>query len=260
MEIEYDGSGFHGWQIQPNVRTVQGAVEDALCTALGQEIHVHGTSRTDAGVHAYGQCASFSGDFGIPAERIPIAVSNLLDDARIVSAQDVPCGFHARYSAMGKTYLYRISLSEAPDIFLRNYRYQLNDGLDTGKMVEALKQFEGMHDFNAFRSAGGKEPETTVRTIHEAALEERQTEDSRGMPVREIEIRVTGDGFLYNMVRILVGTLVNVGRGRIAPEDISGIIKSGDRTKAGHTAPPQGLWLEQVYFSPILRGKAEIWK
>jgi tRNA pseudouridine38-40 synthase len=215
---------------------------------MGQSVHVHGTSRTDAGVHAYGQCASFSGNFGIPVERIPVAVNNLLEDAAVVSAREVSNGFHARYSAVGKTYLYRICVSDRSDIFLREYRYQLNGVPDTGKMKKALRQFVGTHDFNAFRSVGGKEPETTVRTIRSAELEERESVDSKGFATREIEIRVTGDGFLYNMVRIIVGTLVDVGRGRIADVDVGEIIASGDRTMAGHTAPPQGLWLERVYF------------
>ncbi|MDR0852238.1 MAG: tRNA pseudouridine(38-40) synthase TruA [Clostridiales Family XIII bacterium] len=244
ITIGYDGSGFHGWQYQPGVRTVQGVLEDALRQVCGEEIRLHGTSRTDAGVHAFGQTASFTGDFGIPAERIPVAANNLLDDIFIADATEKPEGFHARYDAVGKTYLYRVRAGGMPDIFLRNYRYQLNERLNTHKMEEAAAYFVGTHDFAAFRSAGSIVPETTVRTVYDITLASRPETSAA-----EIELRVTGSGFLYNMVRIITGTLVEVGLGKKEPEDMPGILDSCERSKAGHTAPPSGLWLEKVYFS-----------
>jgi tRNA pseudouridine38-40 synthase len=240
LTIEYDGSAFHGWQSQPRARTVQGELERVLTMVCGEEIRLHGTSRTDAGVHAYGQCASFGGGFGIPAERIPVAANNLLTDIRIINAREVPDGFHARYSATGKSYLYRIRAGAPPDIFARNYRYQLNETLNTHKMKEAAAQLTGTHDFAAFRTASSQHPQTSVRTIHGLTLTER--------PGQEIELRVTGDGFLYNMVRIIIGTLVEVGLGKRDPADLPATLASCSRANAGHTAPAGGLWLERVYF------------
>jgi tRNA pseudouridine38-40 synthase len=238
IEIEYDGSGFHGWQIQPEARTVQGDLENALTKVCGERIRINGTSRTDAGVHAYGQMASFTGDFGIPAERIPIAVNPLLDSIRIRAAREVREGFHARYDAVGKTYLYRIAARDVPDIFMRNYRYQLNKRLNTGKMVEAAAHLVGTHDFNAFRTSGGPKLRTTERTLFDLRVAEAE----------ELSIRVTGNGFLYNMVRIIVGTLVEVGLGSRTPDEMREILVCGERSRAGHTAPACGLYLERVYF------------
>ncbi|MDR1953597.1 MAG: tRNA pseudouridine(38-40) synthase TruA [Clostridiales Family XIII bacterium] len=239
IEIEYDGSGFHGWQIQPEARTVQGDLENALTKVCGERIRINGTSRTDAGVHAYGQMASFTGDFGIPTERIPLSVNHLLDGVRIRSAREVPETFHARYDAVGKTYLYRIAVSDVPDIFMRNYRYQLNKRLNTSKMVEAAAHLVGTHDFNAFRTSGGSKLRTTERTLFDLRIEEAE----------ELSVRVTGDGFLYNMVRIIVGTLVEVGLGNRAPDEMREILACGERSWAGHTAPACGLYLERVYFN-----------
>ena len=249
--IEYDGSCFHGWQIQPNARTVQGEIEKVLSNICNEEIHVNGTSRTDSGVHAYYQAASFCGNFGIPTERIPIAANNLLEDAKIISAEEKPIDFHARFDSKGKTYLYKISISKQPDIFQRNYRYQLIESPDTSKMKEAGSLLIGTHDFATFMSAGGSEPESTVRTITGVDIKQFNTNDSKGRAQEEIEIRVTGNGFLYNMVRIIVGTLVDVGYGKIQFDKIEGIIKSCNRENAGHTAPASGLYLEKIYWQDL---------
>ncbi|MDR3072486.1 MAG: tRNA pseudouridine(38-40) synthase TruA [Clostridiales Family XIII bacterium] len=251
IRIEYDGNGFSGWQIQPDRRTVQGTLEDVLSRVCGEEIHINGTSRTDAGVHAYGQCASFSGTFGIPTDRIPIAANHLFPDIKITSAEEKDSEFHARFSAVGKTYLYRISVSDTPDIFMRNYRYQLKDALDAGKMIEVAKALEGTHDFSAFHSSGSNEPETAVRTIHRIDMIEYADRDTKGMPTVEYEIRVTGDGFLYHMVRIIVGTLTEAGVGEFSVEKAKEALLSGKRACAGHTAPASGLWLEKIYFDEI---------
>lgn len=249
--IEYDGSGFHGWQIQPNARTVQGEIEKVLSLVCNEEIHVNGTSRTDAGVHAYCQAATFAGNFGIPTDRIPIAANNLLKDVKIISAEEKPLDFHARFDSKGKTYLYKISVSKEPDIFQRNYRYQLNESPDTSKMIEAGSFLIGKHDFATFMSAGGNEPDSTVRTITNVDINRIDTIDSKGKTQEEIEIRVTGDGFLYNMVRIIVGTLVDVGYGKIPSDKIKDIILSCKRENAGHTAPASGLYLEKIFWEDL---------
>ncbi len=283
LKIEYDGTGFSGWQRQPqpDVRTVQGELEETLSRICGQEIRIDGTGRTDAGVHALGQCATFSGDFGIPADRLVKAANDILADSRkkggpirIVSAEDVPENFHARFSAKGKTYVYRIYNAETMPVFLRSYRYHVKKLLDIGAMKRAAEAFPGKRDFKSFMAMGSTPQETTVRTIfgvniqtcdaagHREALldagqSDKDTDFASGRPV-ELNISVTGDGFLYNMVRIIAGTLVDVGLGRISPDDIADIISGCDRQKAGHTAPPQGLYMAEVYFDrELMLKKAE---
>jgi tRNA pseudouridine38-40 synthase len=246
--IEYDGSAFRGWQVQPGVRTVQGELEQALSRVCDGEIRLKGASRTDAGVHAFGQAASFTGDFGIPANRIPLAVNNLLEDARVLSASDAPKGFHARFDARGKTYLYRIASSPEPDIFLRNYRYLLNECPDKSKMEEAAELLVGTYDFSAFRTMGGAGEGDTVRTITRVDIAQHSAVDTKGGPVRETEVRVTGGGFMYNMVRIIAGTLVEAGLGTRGPESVTTALRSQSRADAGHTAPASGLYLERVYY------------
>jgi tRNA pseudouridine38-40 synthase len=228
------------------VRTVQGTLEQALSRVCGEAIRLNGTSRTDAGVHALGQAASFKGDFGIPTDRIPAAVNHLLEDVRILAAAEVPEHFHARFDAKGKTYLYRIAAAE--DIFLRNYRYQLNESLDEGKMEQAAKRLIGTHDFAAFRTMGGAGRDNTVRTVTDISVIGRDAVDTKGTPMRETEIRVTGKSFMYNMVRIIVGTLIEVGLGKRKPADMIVLLEAKDRSMAGHTAPAAGLYLEIVYF------------
>ena len=273
LTIEYDGSVFHGWQRQPEALTVQGILEEALSTVCGKPVEINGTSRTDAGVHAYGQRASFKGDFGIPTERIAYAVNNaLLSDkwgeaagaVRVLKAEDVSPDFHARFDSKGKTYVYKIYNMPEMDVFRRNYCYHIPDELDIEAMQKAAKLIEGTHDFKCFEAAGGQERETTVRTISGITVESgnrtgsgaERAGDGSGAERAEggrgedgyVNIRVTGDGFLYNMVRIITGTLAEVGLGKRSPEEMTEIIEGKNRTKAGHTAPPQGLYLEQIYY------------
>jgi tRNA pseudouridine38-40 synthase len=248
LTIEYDGSGFHGWQFQPNQRTVQGELEQVLSHITGKDVTILGASRTDAGVHAYGQRATLRGDYLIPAGRIPIAVNRSCEDIKIIRAEEMPEEHHARYDTVGKTYLYRIRTAKEPDIYLRNYRFQLIEALNTGKMKEATFYLIGRHDFSAFRSAGGNEKIDPVKTIYDISLDVRTAPDTKGEPGEEIEIRVTGSGFLYNMVRIIVGTLVDIGRGRVSVSEMGNILEGKDRQFAGPTAPPTGLWLEEIYY------------
>lgn len=249
LTIEYDGTGFSGWQRQPDKPTVQGTLEKALSTVCCQEVKINGTSRTDAGVHAYGQRASFKGEFGIPSDKLAMVVNNRLAGGlrgktgvgpiRIVEAVEVPLDFHARFDSVGKTYIYRIRNSREMDIFQRNYCYQVAEPLDVTEMQKAASYIEGTHDFACFQAAGGEERETTVRTVFQLKVERIGS---------EVYIIITGDGFLYNMVRIITGTLVEVGLGKRTPESVADTIISTDRQKAGHTAPPQGLYLKKIYY------------
>lgn len=249
LTIEYDGSGFSGWQRQPGLRTVQGELERVLSKVCGCEITINGTSRTDAGVHALGQRASFKGEFGIPTDRIMLVANNLLaggqnsqrgvSDVRITEVREMSPEFHARFDSKGKTYRYVILNAEEPDIFRRNYCCQVRKPLDTDRMREAASHIEGTHDFKCFQAAGGNERLTTVRTIHRVDIHKDG---------ENVIIEVTGDGFLYNMVRIIAGTLIEVGLGRKLPDEIPGIIEGKDRQKAGHTAPAEGLYLVRIYY------------
>ena len=263
IKIEYDGGAYCGWQIQPNVPTVQGEVEKALRRTTGRDIAISGTSRTDAGVHAYGQMASFVTEAAIPVERIPFAVNNALPgDIRIVDARQVPMDFHARFSSTGKQYIYK--MKEKVSAFESRYYYEVGEGLDLERMKEAAAYIKGEHDFKCFQAAGSDIKDSTVRTVFDICVEEvcygsangiNEINGDRSWSEKDekndgkgIELVVSGDGFLYNMVRIITGTLVDVGRGKIPPEDMKEIIRGRDRTKAGHTAPPQGLYLAKVYY------------
>ena len=240
LKIEYDGTDFCGWQIQPDVPTVQGEIKKAINTLCGYEAEINGTSRTDAGVHAMGQMASFEGDIKIPTERLAYALNNLLPGSiRIKEALEKPTGFHARFDAKAKKYIYRIKNCSQRDPFKRNFYYFVEKPLDLHAMQKAAVYIEGKHDFKCFQAAGSTEKETTVRTVENLSI--RKEAD-------EIIIEITGDGFLYNMVRIITGTLVDVGHGKISPLEMPLIINSKDRKKAGHTAPPQGLYLAEVYY------------
>ena len=263
LTIAYDGAGFSGWQRQPDKATVQGHLENTLSGLFKRDITLNGCSRTDAGVHALGACASFKADIGLPVEKIPMVVNNALcgrekgpfaiAPIRILDAKEMPEDFHARFDCEGKKYIYRIANTKTIDVFARNYVYHVDAPLDVEAMKKAASYLEGTHDFKSFESSGGNPRETTVRTIFGAEVSEvlpAGGSDDQGM-AGQIEIAVSGDGFLYNMVRIITGTLVDIGRGKMAPEDMEKIIEAKDRTKAGHTAPPYGLYLAEVYYDAM---------
>ncbi|MBR2674027.1 MAG: tRNA pseudouridine(38-40) synthase TruA [Mogibacterium sp.] len=250
IKIEYDGTNFSGWQVQPNLRTVQGEIEHVLKYIAGEEVHIHGTSRTDAGVHALGQCASFEWNSNMPVEKLAEVMNRRFGaggegrqgapgDICILSAEVVPSEFHARYSCEGKTYRYVID--KTGDIFRRNtsFQYPGAGDLDLEAMREASKYIVGTHDFKCFESSGSTPRESTVRTV--SMLEIKNEAES-------IIIEIRGDGFLYNMVRIIVGTLIEAGEGRRPAESVREAIESRERSKAGFTAPPQGLYLKEIYF------------
>lgn len=276
LTIAYDGTDFCGWQKQPGQRSVQGEVERALSIICARPIRLNGTSRTDAGVHAYGQRANFIEEFGIPVEKLPMVANGIFasaasdrsrkasGDVAILAAEEVPADFHARFNASGKKYIYRISNSQKPDPFRRNYCYQIGRDLDLDTMKQAAAHLVGTKDFKCFQAAGGKELETTVRTVYSARISASDnTKSDRTAPDSEknFEFEIIGDGFLYNMVRIIAGTLVDIGLGKKSPDVLPEIIARKDRRLAGHTAPPQGLYLAEVYYeNETLLKAAEIMK
>jgi tRNA pseudouridine38-40 synthase len=239
LTVAYDGTAFHGFQRQANALTVQQVLEERLARIFGHPVKVVGAGRTDAGVHAYGQVVSLRTTGSIPTDRVAQAARSVLPDAIVVTAAaEVAATFHARYAAKSKIYLYRLHTGAVPDPFLRNYAWHLADGTDAAAMHAAAQRTVGEHDFSAFRAAGGA-PGSPVRTILAASCR-------RDGPLTEFSF--WGTGFLYHMVRNLVGTLVDVGLGRISADDFAAILASRDRNRAGITAPPQGLYLKQVLY------------
>lgn len=239
ISLRFDGTDFHGWQIQPGKATIQGELCRAIKQITKEDVTVYGCGRTDAGVHARNYIASFMTESNIPPERIPYALNASLPDGIVCTGSEIAdIGFNAARSAVGKTYIYTIDNGEFPDAFLLRYAWHCRYQLDVDAMRRAAKCFCGTHDFIGF-AASGFTVKTTVRTIN--SLDIAQHDD-------KIIITVTGNGFLYNMVRIIVGTLVYVGSGRISPDDIPQIIESRDRSMAGITAPAKGLCLKEVFY------------
>ncbi|HZK56988.1 MAG TPA: tRNA pseudouridine(38-40) synthase TruA [Clostridia bacterium] len=239
IEIEYDGTNYCGWQIQQNGITIQGEITDALKKLTGEETIIHGSGRTDAGAHAKNQVANFILENNIPTERLPLALNGILpDDITITNAMEVPMDFHAQRSAISKRYIYHIYESKYRSALLRNYSYHVHRRLNHGKMQEAAKMFIGTHDFRAFM-ASGSDVRGTVRTIYESDIVNKG---------KSLYVYIKGNGFLYNMVRIIVGTLVEIGLGKMQIDRIEQLFEIGDRAMAGHTAPAQGLFLDKVYY------------
>lgn len=237
--VAYDGTNYHGWQIQNNAITVEEILQQALCDLLQEPIELVGASRTDAGVHARGNVAVFDTHTRIPAEKIAIAVNQRLpEDIRVMQSEEVEEQFHPRYAESEKTYEYHISNVPIQLPTRRLYSYFVYLPLDVEKMQEAAKLFVGEHDFAGFCSAKSQ-VQTTVRTIYDCQVEKEGD---------EICIRVRGNGFLYNMVRIIAGTLVEVGLGRRKLSTVSQAIEKADRSLAGPTAPPEGLTLIKIEY------------
>lgn len=239
LTVAYDGTDYCGWQIQKNGITVEEVLNRALSRLTGEEITVVGASRTDAGVHARGNVAVFDTDTRIPAERIVYAVNALLpEDVVVVRSEEVPAGWHPRKCVSVKTYEYRILNKEFPDPVRRRDTYFVSFSLDIERMRRAAEYLKGEHDFKSFCSAQTA-VETTVRTIYDLDIKKEG---------EIITIRVRGNGFLYNMVRIIAGTLAGVGRGYFEPEDMERVLEAKDRTQAGVTAPPRGLILVGIEY------------
>ena len=240
LTIEYDGKEFNGWQKQPNKLNIQGSIEAAIKQITGEDVELNASGRTDAGVHAWGQVANFKTESNLPIEKFPIAINtHLKRSIRIINAEEVDERFHSRLSCKRKTYRYIINNSEFASAIYRDLETHIPQKLNIEKMKKAIKYFEGEHDFKAFK-ASGTSSKSSVRTIYKAEVYE--------MPNNRIYIELTGNGFLYNMVRIIAGTLVDVGLEKINPEDISNIIKQGKRELAGKTLPPNGLYLLNVEY------------
>ena len=237
--LKYNGTAYHGWQVQKNAVTVGETLEKAVQTVVGHRAHVTGCGRTDAGVHARCYVANFHTDARIPAERIPFALnSRLPEDIVVTSAMDVPDGFNAIGSCIQKEYVYQIYNSRIRDAFLEHRVCFYPQPLDFARLARAGRAFEGTHDFAAVRSVG-TETRTTVRTVHWCRAE-------RDGPL--ISIAVCADGFLYNMVRAIVGTMVYASYGKIEPEAIPALLATRDRRLTGPTMPPQGLYLNRVWY------------
>lgn len=236
---EYDGTSFHGWQSQKGLRNVQDEIRKAILRCTGEDVRLYGCSRTDAGVHAAGHVSNFHTDTRIPADKLPLALNSCLpDDISVLRAAEVPEDFHARYSTVGKRYRYRILYSPVGPALDRNRVCHVTRPLDIEAILRAAPALEGTHDFSAFMASGG-ETKTTVKTIYSLRIEPNGA---------ETDIVIHGDGFLYNMVRIIAGTLYYVGIGKIRPEEVGAILESHDRRQAGKTLPAKGLYLEEVFY------------
>mgnify|MGYP005771296785 CR=1 FL=1 len=240
LAIEYDGRKFNGWQKQPNSLNIQGEIERAIEELTGEKVNLIASGRTDAGVHAFAQVANFKiENEKIPIEKFGVALnSKLKQSIRIQSAEEVDERFHSRYSVHSKTYRYIINNSEFGSAIFREFEYNFPIKLDVNEMKKAVKYFEGEHDFKAFK-ASGTSSKNSIRTIYKAEIIYKEP---------RIEIELTGNGFLYNMVRIIAGTLLDVGLGKIKPEEITDIIEAGDRKLAGRTLPAHGLYLVKVEY------------
>lgn len=244
LTVAYDGTASHGWQFQPELRTVQGELQKAIAEALGEEARVDGSSRTDAGVHARGHACAFSMTNPVPIDKIPIVLNNELpSDIRVVAACEEREDFQPRFDSMGKHYRYTWFQGEIDDVFSGRYVSRVRGKVDIEAMRAAAGIFEGEHDFACLRNSTVEAPLSTVRNLFHVGVGVGDPADSL------IHIDVVGNAFLYNMVRVLSGTLLEVGQGRRVPETIAEALESGQRDAAGCTAPPSGLCLEEVFFS-----------
>ena len=240
LTIQYDGSRYDGWQKQGNTdNTIQGKLEAVLSRLAEQPVEIHGAGRTDAGVHAEGQVASVKLPGNRPADEVMGYLNRYLpEDIAIVVAEQVEERFHARLSTVGKVYRYDLRLGSIPDVFRRKYQYRVEEPLDVDAMKRAAALLTGTHDFRAF-CANKRYKKSTVRTVHAIDIQ---------VTGSDMTITFRGTGFLYNMVRILAGTLLEVGSGERQAEEMPAILDSLDRTRAGKTAPAQGLTLVKVEY------------
>ncbi len=248
--LEYDGTAYHGWQSQRSGITIQDTLSGTIGSITGERIRLIGASRTDAGVHACGQVAVFTTGSDLPADVLKRALNaKLPQDIRILSADDSSRAFHPRYDALRKRYVYLLRLNGTGAAFFSRYTWNIRIRMNTHAMMKAAEYFSGEHDFSAFR-ASGCSAKTTVRTISMIRISVLDTLDfmTISMPGSYIKVAMEANAFLRHMARNIVGTLVEVGRGRMSAEDIPAIFASKDRTAAGPTAPASGLFLEQVLY------------
>lgn len=239
--ISYDGTNYAGFQVQPNAKTIQEEIETVLTRMhKGQFIRIHSSGRTDRGVHALGQVFHFETNLNLPAENWQKALNAQLPaDIQVLAVEEVDIDFHARIDAEMKEYRYFVEVGDMPNIFKRNYVYFERDELDAVKMEEACKWFIGTHDFTAFSSARSTVKGTKVRTLYDVNL---KREDNQYV------FTLKGNGFLYNMVRIIVGVLIDAGKGKLTEADVMKMFEAKNREAVGATLPPQGLYLWEVKY------------
>ncbi len=240
LTIQYVGTRYDGWQRQGNTdNTIQGKLETLLSRLFGFPVEIIGSGRTDAGAHAYGQVANFHVPVDMPTQEILEYMNQYLPkDIAVSSVEKVDDRFHSRFNVKRKTYQYRIWNSYISNVFEKNFVYEVTDALDVDRMKEAALYLIGEHDFKAFCS-NKRMKKSTVRTIYEINIEELEP---------EIRITITGNGFLYNMVRIIVGTLLEIGMGEKKPSDVPAMLAGKDRRTTGYTVPPSGLMLMEVEY------------
>ena len=239
LTVSYDGTAYCGWQSQKNGPSVQDTLETALSRLLGSFTRVTGASRTDAGVHALGQRAHFDADTRIPPEKLPFALNTMLPaDVRVLQGLRVPDTLHARFSVERKTYTYRIYNAPHASALYRNLTAHVPLPLDDGLMERAAQALVGTHDFAAFAAAGGS-AKTTVRTLHAIHVTRAGN---------QVTLTVTGNAFLYNMVRIIAGTLIDIGHGKLPPDCLAAALETGNRLDLGVTAPACGLELTEIVY------------
>ncbi len=242
--LSYDGSAYHGWQMQKDLPTVCGTLGKAIETIVEHPVTLHGCGRTDAGVHARHYVANFSAHTRIPADRLPFALgAHLPEDIVVYKAADVPPDFHAINACVQKEYTYHMYVDRHPDPFLDRYALFHADNLDVELMRAAAGHFVGTHDFAALRSMGSTQVKSTIRRVYGAKL------FTRG---RHIYFSVSANGFLYNMVRAMMGTLIYIGLGKLPADCIPALLAGGSRTGAGPTAPPNGLYMTGVWYDTPL--------
>lgn len=240
LVVQYDGTNYSGWQIQPNVKTIQGVLKNAVETLVDHEVKLYGASRTDAGVHALGQVASFKTGKKHSVGVIKKGLNAILpDDIRVVEVNDVDLSFHPRFDARGKTYRYRFFIGDVVPPFERFYCYHVRGKVDVEKMIESAPLFEGKKDFSSFRDSMCT-AKTTIKNIKISKFNLL----NNGF----LEYIITGDSFLHHMVRNIAGTLLWIGKGKISPDFIPELFEKKDRTLAGPTLDAKGLFLEKVYY------------
>lgn len=240
ITIQYDGTNYSGWQKQPEAKTIQGEIEDAFFVATGQKIELFGSGRTDAGVHAIHQTAHFDFDLPIPIDKLPEIINNRLpQDIAVVDAKEVAADFHARFSIKKKQYLYKILITDHKQPFAANYYGFVKKDLDEKKMQECANVLIGTHNFRGF-CCSATSAANFERTIFDIKVKRKNK--------REIDVLVTGNGFLYNMVRIIVGTLVDYSLGKVTLEQVYDALNNANRASAGQTMPPNGLYLNDTIY------------
>ncbi len=241
LVLQYDGANYHGWQLQPDVPTIQGVLEDAIERIVAKKVRAHASGRTDTGVHALAQVVHFKAETDISPEQLKSRLNEILPgDIRVLSADEMPLSFHSRYDAVSKVYRYTILNCRIAGRFKAESAYVLSPKLDVEKMQKAASYLVGTYDFSSFGVNPGRPVDNPTRTIKRADV----TQEGH-----YIFIEVEADGFLYKMVRSIVGTLVNVGLGKIEPEEVPAILKSRDRCRAGATVPAHGLCLVEVKYA-----------